>query len=168
MLGLCVLIVASCEFRKVWDVVLMGKKLKTYSEELGEKPIDWRAWINREIARIGDRITLGRGDHRFDSEEMYAKSGSWVTCACGNQCSIIPRVEGGVVQGEPEDSMLAMLGIEFHHAISRLPILVFYDGETMFEHVGFLSRALELLEKIEARSAVLIDMELKKRKGGAG
>lgn len=147
----------------------MGKKLKTYSEEQGAKPINWRAWINSEIARIGDRITLGKGEHFFDSEEMYNRAGQWVTCACGNQCAIIPRQEeeihGRVYVGKPLDVDLARLGLDFYQVVADFPGSVFNtEKATLFPFVGRFVKALEILDKIEARSAVLIDRELRKRR----
>jgi hypothetical protein len=67
----------------------------------------------------------------------------WTTCACGNQCDIIPRT----VDGRPIDATLTHLGILFPRTIEDGN----YDG------------ALSILDQIEARSAVLIKHELKDR-----
>ena len=68
--------------------------------------------------------------------EARLLSSSWVTCACGNQCAIIPRD----TNGEPTDEDLSDLGYDFHHRID--------DGE--------YTEALKVLELIEKRSLTLI------------
>lgn len=84
---------------------------KTYAEASGEKPYNWTAFLNHAIA---NGIT--------DEEHQAAKERSlkWVTCACGNQCSIIPRSKvrdfmSGA--GAPIDEILKSLGKEFYDQI---------------------------------------------------
>lgn len=77
--------------------------------------------------------------------EMAGLSGSWVTCACGNMCDIIPRI-GGLQGGQPRDGILTRLGIDFHKHIKSI------NPE----------QALDTLNKIEERSAFLIK-EIKKK-----
>lgn len=98
--------------------------MKTYAEAKGERLFDWNKFLNRA--------------RRFDEDWEYARalSNNWVTCACGNQCSIIPRDEDGA----PYDKLLGRLGMDFHAAIS----------------IRRRKRALEILKKIEVRSAQLI------------
>lgn len=73
-------------------------------------------------------------------ENAVDKAGDWVTCACGNQCSIIPRIGNA-----PIDGKLYTLGLEFPSAIA--------DGD-------FLG-AMEILHKIEERSCELIQEIIK-------
>jgi hypothetical protein len=106
---------------------------KTYSEKLGLEAFDWR-------------IALSARNISDDAWEAYRlKAVDWTTCACGNQCDIIPRMNNG----RPHDNILAELGgiHGFYDAISER------DKES----------ALDILEMIEIRSAYLIK-KLKKRK----
>lgn len=64
------------------------------------------------------------------------KSSSWVTCACGNMCDIIPRNNIGC----PFDKELTQLGGKFHGEVS--------DRD--------YTEALNTLDQIEERSEVLI------------
>jgi len=100
--------------------------MKTYAEIQGEPPFNWFNFLSQE---------------NISSEEWQdakIKSSSWVTCACGNQCSIIPRS----IYGAPLDNELEALGggQGFHGAI-----------ELKLKGV-----ALEYLKLIEKRSAYLI------------
>lgn len=120
----------------------------SYCEKITGKPFDWFEAL--EEARICEI-----------SEEFYNKlvslASSWVTCACGNQCAIIPRryrtvkalpgepIERGTENAPPFDEELTDLGIRFSFNVEA-------------KH---WDRAIESLRKIEARSAVLI-AELKK------
>jgi hypothetical protein len=67
---------------------------------------------------------------------LSKKSKSWVTCACGNQCAAIPRKD----DGSPWDEELQELGTSFFYKVG--------DGNWQ--------EALNILEKIENRSAILI------------
>ena len=67
---------------------------KTYSEAKGIGPFDWKKALSKK--RISGKTW----------EELRIKATSWVTCACGNQCAVIPRD----VSGEPRDKVLAVLG----------------------------------------------------------
>lgn len=103
---------------------------KTYAETQGEAPIDW----NKFLANPPEKDSY---DHMVAAD----LSGEWVTCACGNQCAIIPRHE---YKGSPMDAELAKLGLDFCDDIceARWPV------------------ARATLAAIEARSAVLIREEL--------
>lgn len=85
---------------------------------------DWNVMLNKET------IT----PEEWDKMEMLAAS--WVTCAVGNLCDVIPRFRSG----EPIDRKLGMLGQDFSVFIERRNLL----------------GAKQTLEKIEERSAYLI------------
>ena len=58
----------------------MKQKPKTYSESKDKKFFDWNKFLNKK------KYTLEQlGDARNLSE-------SWVTCACGNQCSVLTEI----------------------------------------------------------------------------
>lgn len=107
---------------------------KTYSETQGVPSFDWWKALNNPES------------HGTYNMAMRAKS--WVTCACGNQCAIIPRHEGQRsmfwMDGEPLDVKLSDLGVEFYGAVSS----------------GLFEDAKGVLREIEARSAVLIAEQL--------
>ncbi len=71
--------------------------MKTYTEVEGSVPFDWYEALNRDI------IT----EDEWEDLEKLARS--WVTCACGVQCAIIPRDGDGV----PIDSELKNLGGDY-------------------------------------------------------
>lgn len=125
------------------------KKQKTYAETRGKKPFDW----NRFLAK--KKFT---DDELMEADEL---AGNWVTCACGNQCSIIPRVKGHYKSaGEPKDYQLYELGLDFSHAVSDMA--QYYGGDTGgFEEAR--DEAIQTLAVIEKRSAVLIAQILKKK-----
>ena len=99
--------------------------MKTYVETEGKEIFDWNAFLDKEI------ITE---DEWFDAWEL---AGNWTTCACGNQCDIIPRD----TNGSPKDIILYRLGGEFHCSISSENI----------------SKSKDILKLIEERSAFLIN-----------
>lgn len=94
----------------------------------GKDPMDWRKAINDAVADC-DPDTW---------DYLRDQSDSWVTCAVGNMCNIIPREEN---TSAPLDNELRELGLLFHGAISN------WEAD----------RALTILNAIEKRSAKLID-----------
>jgi hypothetical protein len=98
------------------------------------KPVDWFEELGAEKNIFGV-YSLNDNDNQ-DWDRLEKLSGAWVTCAVGNQCSVIPRK----FDGEPFDSELSDLGVEFHFAIRNSRRL----------------KAFETLLKIEERSGVLI------------
>ncbi len=114
---------------------------KTYSETRDEAPFDWhQALLFPE---------------KHDHERLGDMAASWVTCACGNQCAIIPRAVAGIEKtyvrtmmcdGEPIDGILSALGFEFADAVQNME----------------WGNAERILFSIEARSAILIAEELAK------
>jgi len=107
--------------------------MKTYAETKKKPKFNWYNFLNRAIK---GKVTI---PEIADAQDDAA---NWVTCACGNQCSILPRDE----DGEPWDEFLAELGSEFSYEID----------DCNWED------ALNILNKIEKRSALLINKEIKK------
>ena len=107
--------------------------MKTYAETKKKPKFNWYDFLNRAIkGKISDSEIANAQDD----------AANWVTCACGNQCSILPRDE----DGEPYDDFLAELGSDFSYEI---------DDQNWKD-------ALNILNKIEKRSALLINKEIKK------
>lgn len=121
------------------------KKVKTYVETQREKPINWFEELQKATSLKEIRT-------------LKHLSGSWVTCACGNQCEVIPR--DGL--GEPRDEILAELGYEFHQIVNGMldSKVAKYKEKVEF----YRESAIETLHKIEKRSAVLIRQVNKKKK----
>jgi hypothetical protein len=110
-------------------------KIKTYAESKGKKPFDWNSFLDKAIAgKVGAKALAS----------AVVRSKSWVTCACGNMCDLIPRKEVGFTQGCPLDDTLASLGVDF------------------FDHVkdGRYKSAKKTLAAIERRSAKLIKVKV--------
>lgn len=103
---------------------------QTYAEAEGEKPFYW----NKALANPPE---IDSPRH----EEMTNKAADLVTCACGNQCSALPRL----IHGVPKDARLSDLGLDFSFEIEA----------------ANWPAARATLAKIEARSAELLaDMKL--------
>jgi len=101
----------------------------SYAKSHNRKPFNWYAFLTKEW------IT------EQEWEQVRFLSANWITCACGNQCDILPRT-----QGEPDDVELKRLGRDFNEFIK-------YKCK---------KEALETLKLIEARSSILIAEILKK------
>lgn len=115
----------------------------TYAEKEGKAPFDWNAFLAKPI-------------DEYKASELYeAKNlaGDWVTCACGNQCDIIPRHSGkdGYTSGVPIDKELQSLGQEFYEKISA----IYYATYNLTAKV-IQVQAVVTLHKIEKRSSELI------------
>jgi len=108
--------------------------MQTYSETQGKESFDWNEFLNRE--NISEDA----------AEDARLRAKDWVTCACGNQCSVIPR-DG---EGQPDDYILRTLSAEvgFYGAIRK---------QNWEEAKNFLAL-------IEIRSAYLIRKETEKVK----
>jgi hypothetical protein len=101
-----------------------------YSEQQGKEVFDWNLALD-------DAIKNGVIKERH--EYLDHLSGSWITCACGNQCASLPRFS----KGEPMDMSLAYLGEDFMDLI---------------ENKNFIE-AKEILAKIEERTIVLLSQQ---------
>lgn len=73
---------------------------------------------------------------------MNTKASSWVTCAVGNLCDIIPRSDSG----EPEDKILLRYGVQFMEYVCERNV----------------DKSIETLNKIENRSKMVINRIQKK------
>lgn len=105
---------------------------KTYSETRDEAPFDWHQAL--------------RFPEMHDHPRLCDMAASWVTCACGNQCAIIPRA----VAGKEDD---VRRGADRRHP-ERAWIRVCGCSAEYAERILF---------GIEARSAILIAEEPAKR-----
>jgi hypothetical protein len=114
----------------------MNNSTKTYSESRGVPKVNW--WDKLEEAK---RRGVTDDEHR----ELKNLAGSWVTCACGNQCDALPRYIDELKNGMPTDKLLACLGSDFFYAI--------------FEQ-DWLS-AEDTLTQIEQRSSYLLSLQNK-------
>lgn len=101
--------------------------MRTYAETRDADLFDWNEWLH-------EKEFHERSEYEMDTAELLADS--WVTCACGRQCEIIPRGD----TGEPADRELWELGIYFSQSI----------------HERERDEAIATLQKIEERSAFLI------------
>lgn len=99
--------------------------MKTYTETRNREPFDW----NKALENPPE---LGSERH----SELDDLAAMWVTCACGNQCEIIPRTGTGA----PNDRTLKKLGVDFSDHIE----------------LGEWEKAKKTLYKIEERSAQII------------
>ena len=102
----------------------------TYSEKNDKPAFNWKKALSATV--ISSDLW----------EEYKEKARSWVTCACGNQCYIIPRDGTGC----PKDKILMNLGGDNG----------FY-GAVKSENV---EEALYWLDLIEARAAKLIQEQV--------
>lgn len=108
-------------------------------DNIKAEPFDWYSFLQKEEYTINELYNAKR------------LAGDWVTCACGNQCAIIPRSG----QGVPEDDELTSLGQEFYNCI----VDMYGNKLDNFEDytLKYLQNcAIKTLEKIEARSFELI------------
>ena len=117
--------------------------MKTYAETQGKAPFDWNAFLVKESYSY------------TEVEHAHYLSREWVTCACGNQCDIIPRN----YQGMPEDKILQHYGKEFVKFLS-LMINKYFSKEDF--NIG-KKLAKQTLHAIESRSQEIIN-DLKNKK----
>ena len=101
--------------------------MQTYQEQQRGTKTDWNEFLNRPKRS------------KFEWRVKAEAASSWVTCACGNQCAIIPRLGHGD-GGKPADRALEKLGMQFYRQVKNRK----------------RKSAIETLRKIEIRSAQLI------------
>ncbi len=102
--------------------------MMTYAEYRGHGKFNWNLWLE---ARINNEYI---SNEALRSAAVLA--GNWITCACGNQCSVIPRG----FHGMPLDIELRQFGQDFSRLIARQN----------------WTNAVFVLKNIERRSAYLI------------
>ena len=107
------------------------KATKSYAQ-LKKKPFDWNRFLDHAINK--------KEPTQREWRKAVSLAQSWVTCACGNQCSILPREK----DGEPVDQELSQLGLEFAWNIQ--------SKEWTY--------AYKILQKIEKLSAKLIQKRI--------
>jgi hypothetical protein len=117
--------------------------LETYTQACGKLPFDWNGFLSKANYTNEDLIFAD------------TKARSWVTCACGSQCNVLPR-DG---QGQPEDPLLKNLGLRFMYAIGAMfnAHNSDYDSAIQIEDFATARRdAKEILQQIEDRATDLI------------
>lgn len=115
--------------------------MKNYTTTKGELPINWSKLLNRDCKTM----------EYYETVEMSSNASSWVTCACGNQCAIIPRDEG---TSKPNDTKLRNLGLRFYNNIQHMSA---YVSDKKIDLANKHRRkAINTLNKIEKRSSELI------------
>ena len=117
--------------------------MKTYAESQAKKPFNWYTYLDKLIANKTDIVKEEKNPSSPFMKEFHKRVGdayNWTTCACGNMCDIIDREEDGA----PSDSKLYDLGVEFPEVLE--------DGNWKM--------ARKILDKIEARSAILIQQKI--------
>ena len=123
---------------------MVQQELKPFSVKSGKEATNWWA----ELTILKELKEKGKDNWTEEEKEKYFElvglSASWVTCACGNQCSIIPRLG---INGMPKDSALASDGQEFYNNVASLEV----------------DKAVSTLERIEKRSEELIKQILKEQ-----
>lgn len=127
----------------------------SYCEHNDGRGVDWHEIIRR--LRIADYDT-------FDLQQWQTYARSWVTCAVGNQCAIIPRTTRDIHSvsniGTPLDAQLRDLGQAFSDCFEHLVDKAENDCDVECEIDGLE----DYLEAIEQRSAILIESELQARR----
>lgn len=96
----------------------------------------------------------------LDSQKMNdlrVAASSWKICACGNLCYLLPREQ----DGEPIDSELFDLGVDFEIQVDEMNFVFKYGSKSDFEIER--NKAIETHSKIEKRATeILTEMGLLK------
>jgi hypothetical protein len=119
-----------------------------YVESKKHEPFNWFEFLSKENYSYGE----------LSSALFLSKN--WITCACGQQCSVIERLPSG----EPKDYYLAYLGQIFHNAIKGMhyfhQLELRPDDLEEYSAIGsfnnYLNLAILILLEIEHRSTELI------------
>ena len=104
------------------------------------KSFNWFHFLKKPAEKIKSK----------DMEIAATKACSWITCACGQLCKVLPRHE----DGEPEDDVLYNLGIRFYGKIDYAELA--HDNNDFKKADQCLKEAKEILEKIEKRTIKLL------------
>lgn len=113
-----------------------NNKQLTYVEQRGEARFDWNDFLTRvEAGTVTER----------EWKDAFELASSWITCACGNECAVLPRSSHGC----PDDDRLYDLGCDFMDIIR--------DGYKENESLDItVLNGRECLRRIEARTAYLL------------
>jgi hypothetical protein len=94
--------------------------MKTYAESKNRTVTNWPEELNKAAP---------------DWQRLQKLAADWPTCACGNQCDIIPRSS----EGAPTDTILRVLGGRFFNAAfaedADLALEIWYKIETRAEQI---------------------------------
>jgi hypothetical protein len=119
--------------------------MKTFAQVRKKKTTNWNIALDTPVKDIDTW------------QKLSQLSGDWVTCACGNQCAIIPRG----AKGMPENQTLRILGNDFYNAVRDTYFSAFF-GRHVITFESNVKRAKKVLETIELVSAELIEIEIRK------
>ena len=144
--------------------------MKKYVETKSKKPFDWNKTLAKDCKDMKES----------ELEKLRNLSASWVTCACGTQCAIIPRAKKDTHdhnQHEPLDDKLSTLGANFHsegvhEMAAQLGNYFTTHGDVWAnDRKEYLKnanaarlKAIRILKQIEKRSSQLIEAEIIKAK----
>ena len=146
--------------------------MKRYSETKSKAPFDWNKALSKDCKDMSEK----------EAKKLSNLAKSWVTCACGNQCSVIPRglsnTNGDVPKGAPIDDQLRNLGASFHDdGVNEMYMALSNyhttsnEGAWATDKAGYLKeankfrlKALNILKRIDKRSSILINEEINKAK----
>jgi hypothetical protein len=110
---------------------MLQSEMVSYTETRNQEPFDWNTYLDNY------------SQHTEAEQDAAAElAADWVTCACGTQCSLLPRAENGA----PDDNLLRSNGRRFYEA--------FRDGDLDLARVMLASierRSTELLKKLKSR-----------------
>jgi hypothetical protein len=95
---------------------------------------DWFAFLKQDMESV-DVDYFNKANSLADN---------WVTCACGQLCKVLPKGNGN----SPVDNELYDLGMDFAHEIDNLRYTRQNEDRL---------KALETLNKIEARTTLLLE-----------
>lgn len=105
--------------------------MRTYAESKGKKPFNWFEFLERKDITDSEWV------------DAYTLSTNWITCACGNQCDVIPRDWVGA----PIDSYLRVLGNDFTDYMKSRDQLSAMETLHLIE-----KRSIELINKWEEQN----------------
>jgi hypothetical protein len=133
--------------------------MKKYTETKNRAPFDWNAALSKDCKDMNLR----------EAGQLKKRSESWVTCACGNQCEIIPREKDGT----PLNKKLDKLGVKFHlegvyEMYNNLANSQRTSGQASLGYMRLANnsrrKAIRTLKRIEILSGKLIETEILKAK----
>ena len=127
--------------------------MKTYAEKKRSQHFDWNKFLSKNCSKMTAK----------EVEYAARKSSSWITCAVGNQCAIIPRYSSN---SEPIDRRLSKLGNYFFLALEKMRSCIdnkhdYANDKIAFKEANsYRAKAIIILRGIEKRSSELIESEV--------